>query len=84
MRIVLILAMLIIGVAFFSFIAAMILYELERHDLKDVRKTDEEYNSQMISKCLEAQQSGKCKHNCKRCSWNTRMKNGVIEFRRKP
>lgn len=84
MRIVFILALLIIGVAFFSFIAAMILYEIEKHDLKDTRKTDEEYNSQMISKCLEAQQNGKCKHNCKKCSWNTRMKNGLIEFRRKP
>ena len=82
MRIVFILALLIVGLAFFSFIAAMILYELEKNDLKDTRKTDEEYNSKMISKCLEAQKSDKCKHNCKKCSWNTRMNNGLIEFRR--
>lgn len=84
MRIVLILTVLIISIALVSFIAALIFYEIEQHDLKDVRKCDEDYNSQMISKCLEAQQSCKCKHNCKKCSWNTRMKNGLIEFRRKP
>ena len=84
MRILIYFALLIIGAAFISFIAALIFYELEEHDLKNMKKSDEDYNQKMIQKCIDAVNSGKCNRKCRKCPWNTRMKDGIIEFSKKP
>lgn len=84
MRIIIYLTLIIIGAAFLSFVAALIFYYIEQHDLKDLKKSDEEYNQKMIDACERTKAANKCPKCCRKCAWNTRMHNGVIEFRRKP
>jgi hypothetical protein len=75
---------LVIGFcAFLSFIVSIIIYFKEKHEIKKQDKSDGEYNQKMITMCLRSKQTGVCPGACAVCSWNTRKKNGVIEFRRK-
>lgn len=86
MKILIYLTVIIIAIAFFAFIIAMIMYVIDKHDpdSKWLEKVDNEYNQKMIQMCIDAKQAGKCPDNCKKCSWGTRSVNGIIEFGRKP
>lgn len=69
--------------AVISFIIAVIIYFKEKHELKKQDKSDDEYNQKMITMCLRSKKTGVCPGACAICAWNTRKKNGVVEFRKK-
>ena len=69
--------------AVLSFVIAVIIYFKEKHELKKQKKRDGEYNQKMITMCLRSKQTGVCPGACAICAWNTRKKNGVVEFRKK-
>lgn len=83
MNILIYVALGIAACAFLSFIVGIILYAFEKQNLKKLKKGDEEYNQKMITMCLRAKQTGVCPGACAVCSWNTRRKGGIIEFRKK-
>lgn len=82
MRILIYFALIIIAVAFVSFVGAMVLYILDQDELKHRKEQDEEYDQKMITMCHETKKAGQCPHNCTRCAWGTRMVDGVIEFKK--
>lgn len=84
MRIAIYFALIIIAIAFFGFICSFIMAEIDDHEKEKRRKADNEYNQKMINKCKETQAAKSCHppKMCKKCAWNTRMHDGVIEFKR--
>lgn len=83
MKILIYIALAILFCAFLSFIIGLIMYAIEQKNIKKLKKGDEEYNQKMITMCLRSKQTGVCPGACAVCSWNTRRKGGVIEFRKK-
>ena len=80
MKILLALGLIIIGAAIGGFILSISFYSAEKKAKAKQLKEDKEYNEQMLKMCAAMNDAGKCKKFCKRCTWGTRMKDGVVYF----
>lgn len=47
---------------------------------KEQKKQDADYNKKMLNMCVKAKTANVCPHCCLKCSWGTRMEDGVIYF----
>ena len=55
--------------------------KINDEDIKRAQnKEDCDYNRKMLSMCIKTKAEGKCPNCCLKCSWGTRMEDGVIYF----
>lgn len=71
----LIIVLVVIG----STIALVRLSDIDEAQMRRLAE-DEDYNKKMLNMCIKAKATGVCPHCCKKCSWGTRMKDGIIYF----
>lgn len=71
--------LIIIVVIIGSTIVLVRLSDIDEAQMRQVAE-DEDYNKKMLNMCIKAKVKGVCPHCCKKCSWGTRKKDGIIYF----